>query len=271
VLQGKLIITFLFFIALLFATTNILGQDSTIRKSNSQRQIASDDPSQFISRIELFNELHRFNKDDIYLNITTLRTLIKLGKRFSTRLEIPYVYNSKNTTGEMNHSGLGDISFRLLGYKILESRKSTLTMSMEVSLNTASSPLLGIGKNLLIPMVTYSAVVKPGKSVLSLLFQQVNSVSGDDKRETVSYSKIQGVLINIWSKRTWTVISPECYIDYVHGGVSMNAEGRLAYAFAPRINVALQLGVGLFGDFVTRYSWFAGVGGRYFLFRKSVH
>jgi hypothetical protein len=268
VLHNTLIKNLYFFFVVLLATTSIVGQDSAVQQGSSQRQVASDDPSQFISRIELFNELHRFNKGDFYFNSTTFRTLVKIGKRFSTRLDIPFVYNTKTVSNEVSHSGLGDISFRLLGYKILESRKSALTLSMEASLNTASSPLLGTGKNLLIPMVTYSKIIKPGKSLASVLFQQVNSISGEEDREKVNYSKIQGILINIWAKRTWTIISPECYIDYVHGGVSMDVEGRLAHAVTPRINIAMQLGVGLFGDFIARYSWFAGVGGRYFLFRK---
>ncbi len=252
---------------LLFSTAS--AQENRGAGDEKQGQSSMDDPSRFISRMELFNELHRFDKNDFYLDITTFRTLIKIGKRFSTRLDLPFVYNSLTTTGDYSHYGLGDISLRLLGYKISETKKGAVTLSMEVSMNTASSPLLGTGKNMLIPMVTYSRVLTQGKSVLSLVFQQVNSVGGDPERATQSYSKIQPVLINLLSKHTWTVVSPECFIDYVHGGVSMNLETRLAHAVTPRVNVALQLGVGLFGDFYARYTWFAGIGGRYFLFREG--
>ena len=48
---------------------------------------------------------------------------------------------------QTKQSGIGDISFRLLGYKFFEKSKSAFTVSIEISLNTAESPILGTGKN----------------------------------------------------------------------------------------------------------------------------
>ena len=52
-----------------------------------------------------------------YLNQTIWRTNVKIGKRFTTRVDIPWVYNTKYSPEGYKHSGIGDISFRLLGYR----------------------------------------------------------------------------------------------------------------------------------------------------------
>ena len=118
-------------------------------------------------------------------------------------------------------------------------------------------------------MVSYTTTLKEKRVILAFAFQQANSFSGDKSRETVSFSKLQIILINIWSRRVWTVLSPEWYLDYVHGGLSMNLEGKVAYLPAKRINLWAQTGVGMFGDFIARYQWSMEVGCRYFFLRNS--
>ena len=241
------------------------ANDSTAGKQN----VSADDPSQFFTRIELFSELQHYNSRDFYFNQTTLRTIVKLGKRFTTRLDIPYVYNSFASPEGEKHNGLGDISFRLLGFKLIDDPKSAFTLSMEVSLNTAESKLLGTGKNMIIPLLSYTRTLKKPGNLLSVVLQQTNSFSGDETRENVSFTKIQGVYIKVWSKKMWTVIAPVLYVDYIHGGSSMNLEARMVYATAPRSNFWVQAGAGLYGDFIVRYEWAAQVGYRYFLFRNN--
>ena len=115
------------------------------------RVISADDPSQFISRIEVFNEFQHYDKSGGFnLNQTVVRTIIKLGKRFTTRLDVPFVNSSYPYPESLGYDnfGLGDISFRLLGYNIHQAKRSAVTASLEVSLNTASSPAQGTGKSL---------------------------------------------------------------------------------------------------------------------------
>ncbi|MFN8257061.1 MAG: hypothetical protein U0W24_15305 [Bacteroidales bacterium] len=245
----------------------ILAQTPADTTGMQQSNSSADDPSQFITRIEFFNELAHYPNQE-YLNQTTFRTIVKLGKRFTTRLDIPYIYNSFTSPEGYKQHGLSDISFRLLGFKLIPSRKSALTISIEIGLNTAASKLVGTGKNLIIPVLSYTRnLVKKGNFV-SVLLQQVNSFSGDESRENISYTKIQGFYIRTLSKKMWTVIAPVCYIDYIHGGASMTLEGRIVYAAAPRSNFWVQAGVGLFGDFKLRYQWTVQIAYRYFLFRK---
>jgi hypothetical protein len=256
----------LFFFFVLNHTGILLAQTSPDSLKNNNTN--ADDPSQFLTRIEVFNELQRYNKSDFFLNQTVLRTIVKIGKRFTTRIDLPYVYNSFTTDENTQQSGLGDISFRLLGYKFRERPKSAFTASIEFSLNTAESRLLGTGKNMLIPMVTYTKLLPKNKMLLSLFFQQANSVSGDETRADLSFSKVQFLIIKTWSRRAWTVLAPEWYIDYINGGVSMNLRSRMTVAPTPRMNIWITPSVGLFGDFIARYQWSIDIGGRYFLFRE---
>jgi hypothetical protein len=259
---------FLFF--LFYKACSLFAQDSTGTVKEEQLKKNADDPSQFLTRIELFNELqhHNRNGNDFYVNQTTLRTILKIGKRFTTRIDLPYVYNTVNHPANYKQSGIGDISFRLLGYKFFEKPLSAFTASIEISLNTAESPILGTGKNVLIPVVSYSQFIPKKKILFSFVFQQANSISGDDGRADVSFSKLQAIVIKYWSRRTWTVLAPEWFLDYINGGLSMNLRTRMTYAPAPRINIWITPSAGIFGDFAGRYQWSLDIGGRYFLFRE---
>jgi hypothetical protein len=242
--------------------------------SSAVRQVENsvDDPSQFITRMELFNELqhHKDDQADFYLNQTTFRTVIKIGNRFTTRVDVPYVYNNFAPESGYRKSGFGDVSFRVLGYKFFQSAKSALTASIECSLNTAQSPLLGTGKNIIIPMVTYTKMFAKQKMLLAFTFQQANSFSGDEARQKISFTKVQAIVIKYWSAKAWTVVSPEWYFDYVNNGVSMNVRVRMAFAPAKRINLWIQPGAGMFGDFAARYQWNTEAGCRYFFLRNTI-
>jgi hypothetical protein len=252
---------------LLHLASILHGQNSPDTLKKEQIVANADDPSNFLTRIEIFNELQHYDKSDLYFNQTVLRTIVKIGKRFTTRVDLPFVYNSFTSPAKHKQSGIGDISFRLLGYKFFEKPKSAFTLSMEISMNTAQSPILGTGKNLLIPVVSYSKLIPKKKMIFSLVFQQTNSVSGDEARANISFSKLQLILLKSWSRRTWTVLAPEWFLDYVHGGLSMNLRTRLAYAPTPRINIWVTPSAGIFGDFIGRYQWSLDIGGRYFLLR----
>ncbi len=252
-------------IADLFYSAQAQSNQDAIQKVEHGASV--DDPSQFFTRIEIFNELQHFDKD-YYLNQTIWRTNIKIGKRFTTRLDVPWVYNSKYSPEGFKHAGLGDISFRLLGYRILESPKSAVTASVEFSLNTAESPLLGTGKNLIIPLITYSRIFKAKKMILALTFQQVNSFSGDETRKQVNFSKFQTILVKTYTPKIWTVFITDWYADYENGGLSMNAKLRGGYGATKIFHFWGQGGVGVFGDFIGRYQWSIEIGTRFFILRK---
>ena len=254
----------------LYHISLLLAQNSADTVKQEQIKKNADDPSNFLTRIEVFNELQHYdrNGNDFYVNQTTLRTILKLGKRFTTRIDLPYVYNTVNHPANYKQSGIGDISFRLLGYKFFEKPLSAFTASIEISMNTAQSPILGTGKNVLIPVVSYSQFIPKKKILFSFVLQQANSINGDDNRANISFTKLQAIFIKYWSRRMWTVLAPEWFYDYINDGLSMNLRTRVTYAPAPRINIWITPSAGIFGDFAGRYQWSLDIGGRYFLFRE---
>jgi len=259
---------FLFF--LFYHACGLLAQNSADTVKQEQLKKNADDPSSFLTRIEIFNELQHYDRNgtDYYFNQTIVRTILKVGKRFTTRIDLPFIYNSINTPANYKQFGIGDISFRLLGYKFLEKPLSAFTASIEISMNTASSPILGTGKNIILPVISYSQFIPKKKILWSVVLQQANSLWGDDARNDISFSKLQAIIIKYWSKKTWTVLAPEWFLDYINGGVSMNLRTRMTYAPSPRINLWVTPSAGIFGDFAGRYQWSLDIGGRYFLFRE---
>jgi hypothetical protein len=264
--MDKMLKIFLFI--LIMPLEILYAQNSSDSLKKELQANNADDPSQFLTRIEIFNELQRYNKRDAYVNQAILRTIVKIGNKFTTRLDLPYVHNSITSPSGFKQSGIGDISFRLLGYKLFESRRSVFTSSIEVSMNTAASPLLGTGKNVLLPVISYSRLIPAKKILLAAVFQQAKSISGDKFRADISFSKLQLFFLKYFSRKTWMVLQPEWFLDYMNGGLSMNFRSRLTHAPLPRINIWLTPSAGIFGDFVGRYDWSVDMGGRYFLFRK---
>jgi len=264
--QLKKLLLFLFS---LYTISVMFAQNPADTVKQEQIKKNADDPANFLTRVEFFNELQHYerNGNDIYVNQTTLRTIFKLGKRFTTRIDLPYVYNSTNTPANYKQSGIGDISFRLLGYKFFEKKLSAFTTSIEISLNTAESPILGTGKNVILPVISYSQFIPKKKILFSVVFQQANSFSGDDARADISFSKLQAIVIKYWSRRFWTVLAPEWFYDYINDGVSMNLRTRFTGAPTPRINIWITPSAGIFGDFAGRYKWSLDIGGRYFFLR----
>ena len=76
---------FLFF--LLYFTFVLLAQNSADTVKQAPPKANADDPSQFFTRIEIFNELQHYDKNgtDFYLNQSVFRTIVKIGKNFTTR------------------------------------------------------------------------------------------------------------------------------------------------------------------------------------------
>lgn len=228
----------------------------------------ADDPSSFLTRLEVFNEFQHY-ENGIELNQTVVRNIIKIGKKFTTRIDVPIVHNSFDHPAGYSQFGIGDISFRLLGYKLKENPFSAFTTSIEVQLNTAASPLSGTGKNLLIPVITYTDLLKNKKDLFSVVFQQVITMGGDAERNDLNFTKIQAFYLHFWSKQWWTVVADEIFVDYEHDAqTSMIAKLRMTSAPTPRLNVWLQGNKGLYGNFVGRYQWGMEAGFRYFLLRS---
>ncbi|MBL7846274.1 MAG: hypothetical protein JNL40_02305 [Cyclobacteriaceae bacterium] len=240
-------------------------QDSaTVAK---QTGIRLDDPSNVVTRIELFSE-YQTGTDGKAANVTTVRGIMAVGKRFTTRIDIPYLHRPGINSTEAT-SGLGDISARLLGYKVLESKRSAVLASVEMSFPTAQSPFLGFGRYVVTPVIAFSTFFPKQKSIMALTYQEYFSFGGDESRSHIRWARVQLYHIKPWSKRIWTLLLPEYYYDYSTGGSSMNMEVAVNYRVSNQLAIWLKGGAGLFGDHPARYSWTIEPGLRYLIWRKN--
>jgi hypothetical protein len=80
---------FLFFLSC--QSCVLLAQNSADTVKQEQIKKNADDPANFLTRVEFFNELQHYerNGNDFYVNQTTLRTILRIGKRFTTRIDLP--------------------------------------------------------------------------------------------------------------------------------------------------------------------------------------
>ncbi len=248
-------------VILVLAQLMAAQQDST--KTTAHSGIIHDDPSQVLSRFEFFNEFqHLQNGED--RNVTTLRSVVSFWKRFTTRIDIPLVYYS-GEVADYDQYGLGDISVRLLGYKLIDVKSSALLASVEFSFNTAQSPLLGTGKNMIIPVVSYSKLYLKQQTILALSLQQYYSLWGDETRPDIQFTKMQFYYLKGWSKKVWTLLLPEVYMDHKTTAFSMDVELKVFYRISPKLAVWGKGGIGLFGDHPARYDYTTEIGLRYLL------
>jgi hypothetical protein len=251
-----------------YAVSSFAQQDSV--KSNTHSGLAQDDPSQFLTRVEVFNEL-QYRESLGHLNVTMFRSVIALGKKMTTRFDIPVVHNTAPIEG-YDRSGIGDISIRLLGYRIVESKRMVALASAEFSFNTAQSPLLGTGKNIISPVLAASWRIPKHKTVIAGLVQEYFSLWGDNSRPDISWTKLQFFLLNAWSRRAWTMLAPEMYFNHHKSGASLNLEATAYYRVTGRCTLWLKSGAGLFGNHPARYQWTMETGLRYLMLRKgSIH
>ncbi len=232
-----------------------------------QRSILQDDPSNVFTRIELFNEYQMLTNGEP-MNVTTVRSVMAIGKRFTTRVDIPYVSRPEANTTE-SKSGLGDVSARLLGYKILQSKRSGLMASVEVSFPTATSPLLGFGRNIITPVLAYSVYLPKRRSLIALTYQEYFSFGGDESRQHIRWTRFQFYHIKPWSRRIWTLFLPEYYYDHANGGSSMNIELYAFYRVSNRFAFWMKGGKGLFGEHPARYDWMAEMGVRFLIWKEE--
>jgi hypothetical protein len=227
---------------------------------------SQDDPSNVLTRVEIFNEYQQTTSDRP-VNITTFRGIMALGKRFTTRIDIPYVALPTASSPEAT-AGLSDISVRLLGYRLLKTRRSAMLASVELSMPTAQSPLLGSGRYVLTPVVAYSTLFPKTKSIVALTYQEFFSFGGDESRQNIRWTRFQLYHIQPWSGRFWTMLLPEYYYDHADGGSSMNVELFGFYRISNAFSCWLKGGAGLFGEHLARYTWTSEVGLRYLILRK---
>jgi hypothetical protein len=184
----------------------------------------------------------------------------------SFRIETPLVFADPDTPGNDGESGVGDLLFRG-SYRVSHGPGYAIVAGAEVILNSASKDSLGMGKNIIAPLVFASIDVPQCNSVVFPFLQYYMSVSGDDARSDVRYTSLKAPFLTRWSNLVYTILEPQMVVDHERADkVGMTLEGEVGRFLNRDLAVWGRPGLGLFGDNLPQvYDWKLEVGVRFFL------
>jgi len=100
--------------------------------------------------------------------------------------------------GNDGESGIGDLLFRG-SYRVAHGPGYAIVAGSEVILNSASKDSLGMGKNVIAPLVFVSIDVPQCNSVVFPFLQHYITVGGDDARRDVHYTSLKAPFLTRWS------------------------------------------------------------------------
>ena len=215
------------------------------------------------NRAEIRNDfLHPQDGSTVYMIVP--RVDFSTDPDLSFRIEAPVVFteSANSDTG----SGLGDLLFRG-SYRISRGPGYAIVAGSELILNTATKDTLGMGKNVIAPLIFASIDLPRYNSVVFPFLQHYVTLGGGDSRPDVHYTSIKSALLTRWPNRVYTIVEPQIIIDHERAdkvGSTLEAEiGR----FVNRDTAFwVRSGAGLFGDNLPQvYDWKIEIGVRFFL------
>jgi hypothetical protein len=202
--------------------------------------------------------------DDGYRALVIPRFEYAIRSDIAVRVETPYVFSDPGDPSGDRESGWGDLLLRG-AWRATQREGFALILVTELFFDTASDPQLGLGKNIVAPLV-YAAIDLPAKnSVFFPNLQHYASVSGDDARSDVSLTVIKPNLLTRWPKGVYTFLEPQFLIDWerdAKAGFMVELEvGKLT---SRNTAVWARPGVGVVrNDLPQIYQWNLEVGARY--------
>ena len=108
------------------------------------------------------------------------------------RVETPIVFADPDTPGNDGESGIGDLLFRG-SFRVAHGTGYAIVAGGEVILNSASKDSLGMGKNVIAPLVFASIDVPQCNSVVFPFVQHYMSVGGDNLPQVYDWKLEVGV------------------------------------------------------------------------------
>lgn len=217
------------------------------------------DPTKFLRTLSVRNEYQRLTNDTSF-NITSLTYIEPFaGGRANVRVKAPVVYT--DATGD-DEFGFGDLSVRANWLPIVDAERGIL-FGAEVIGDTASEDVLGRGKWILGPSVTYAMFVSP-RMIFAPAYQHNVSFAGDNDRGDVNESVIDLYMVfTAADKRSWFIVDPTLVVDWENDEntpVTLEVEyGRNVGAlWGGALNAYVRPGVGIGQD--RPYDWNVEVG-----------
>jgi hypothetical protein len=191
----------------------------------------------------------------------------KLGQQFGMRIRTRFQSLSVETPGEglfgtSEVSGIGDIDARVL-YMAYASKRVIIVPGLEAFFDTASTPALGNGANVLAPVVfgVFPGILG-GTSLFAPGYQYLFDISGDDT--TISRSQID--LYFVWllgGGKNWLIVDPQIVLDHENSKEPALVEVEWGYMIAPSVGASTYIrpGVGIGSD--KPYEWNVEFGFKY--------
>ena len=217
------------------------------------------------TRVEIRNEYQDLHGGGT-VDMIVPRLDFSMNPDLSLRIETPMVFADPGTPGNNAESGIGDLQFRG-SYRIANGPGYAIVAGSDVILNSASNDSLGVGKNVIAPLIFASIDVPQCNSVVFPFLQHYVTVGGDDGRPDVNYTSLKAPFLTRWSNLVYTILEPQLVIDHERADkVGMTLEGEVGRFLNRDLAIWGRLGFGLFGDNLPQvYDWELEIGVRFFL------
>ncbi|HVY06198.1 MAG TPA: hypothetical protein VHB46_09500 [Burkholderiales bacterium] len=216
-------------------------------------------------RVEIYND-YEHPQSGGTIDYLVPRIDFSASPDLSFRIETPIVFADPDAPGSNRESGMGDLLFRG-SYRVMRGPGYAIVAGGELILNTASKDSLGMGKDVIAPLVFASIDVPRCNSVVFPFLQYFTTIGGDDARTDVRYTSLKAPFLTRWPNLVYTILEPQMVVDHTRSDkVGMTFEGEIGKFLDRDVAVWGRPGLGLFGDNLPQvYNWKFEVGVRYFL------
>ncbi len=240
----------------------LVGQ-GVIAATSADHAASRLDPTDFRTRLD-FRNRYLAPQAGGYRNTFTSRVDYAFSKIVGMRMELPYVHSDLRNPRIAPDTGIGDLSVRI-NYRALRTDKFALVVGSELQFDTAESPQLGAGKNVIAPIAFISFAVPRLRSTMFPTVQYFRSVGGDDERPDVNYTAVKLFTITRWPANFYTGSEGVMYIDHHRKQrIGATVEVEVGRFLSPHLALWMRPGIGTHGDDVPQvYHWNFEVGFRY--------
>jgi hypothetical protein len=196
--------------------------------AEAQKTIALDDlkndktgtnPVNFQQDVQVVNET-LFLPEANYTNISKFTYRYAIKNNLNVVLKTPFLQT--DTMGGLQ-SGLGDVALRSNWIPYF-SGKQAVMLGAEMSFDTATKDHLGLGKNVLSPIVVWAFFLESGW-IFAPAYQHYSSISGDKDRRDVNSGAFDFYFVKAFNDhKNWITIDPSYVLNYELNHSSLNVD-----------------------------------------------
>ncbi|NDC08767.1 MAG: hypothetical protein EBZ75_05385 [Oxalobacteraceae bacterium] len=260
-------VSFLFWLILVcpllaWANSEVVNTQSPPASASSNLDVAKRiDPTDFKNRFDLRSEYVEYSGGSVQAIVPRLDYAV--SKSLGFRVELP-IERFRPAAGP-SIDGISNLVTRV-AWRPLRTDDVSVVVGTELILDTASSPKLGNGKNVLAPFVFAAFDLPRAKSVFFPYIQHGKAVGGDASREDVEYTNLRASFLTRLPAKAYSFIEYSHWIDHQRSNVvSSQIKAELGRFVLPNTGVYIRPGTGLSGT-DQRYGmhWSLDIGLRHF-------